>query len=187
MQKIGKIIAAIFDFLQGIVVFLAILVMVYLFLFSPQEISGRSMEQTFFNGEYVLTNKIIYKLRSPKRGEVVIFKSPRNKEIDYIKRVIGLPGDTVRLSNGVIYVNGLKIEEPYLAPGITTEIESFLAENQDFLVPEGTYFVAGDNRPHSADSRDFGPIPLEDFIGREIVRYWPFTKIWAVETPDYEI
>ena len=118
MEAIKRAIAAFFDFLQGIVVFMAMLVMVYLFVMSPQEINGASMEPNFHNGEYILTNKVIYKLRDPKRGEIVIFKSPKNKEIDYIKRIIGEPGDTVKLVNSAFYVNGNKIEEPYLAPGV---------------------------------------------------------------------
>src|SRR5947209_4434869 len=112
MNWLKRAIAAFFDFLQGIVVVLALLVMVYLFIMSPQEINGASMEPNFHNGEFILTNKILYKFRNPVRGDVVIFKSPRNKEVDYIKRIIGLPGDTVELKNNSIYVNGQKVEEP---------------------------------------------------------------------------
>ena len=100
MDKIKETISSIFDFFQGIVVFMAMLVMVYLFLFSPQEINGQSMFPTFYDKELLITNKIVYKLNKPKRGDIVIFKSPRNKEIDYIKRVIGLPGDEVTLNWG---------------------------------------------------------------------------------------
>ena len=89
MGIVKSIFSAIFDFLQGIVVILAIMVMIYLFIMSPQEINGASMEPNFHNKEFILTNKIEYKLHDPKRGEVVIFKSPRNKDIDYIKRIIG--------------------------------------------------------------------------------------------------
>jgi signal peptidase I len=176
MEAIKRAVAAFFDFLQGIVVVLALLVMVYLFLVSPQEINGASMEPTFFNGEYILTNKVAYKLREAERGDVVIFKSPRNKEIDYIKRVIGLPGDIVRLEANSIYVNAQKIDEPYLNPDITIFGGSYLQEGQEVIVPPGSYFVLGDNRPHSSDSREFGPIPLEDIIGVAFLRYWPFDK-----------
>ena len=185
MHWLGRAIAAIFDFLQGIVVFLAVLVMVYLFLFSPQEVSGRSMEESFFNGEFVLTNKVVYKLREPKRGEVIIFKSPRNPDIDYIKRVIGLPGDTVRIAGGFVYVNDQKVPEPYLSPGTLTYEESFLGEDEEFTVPEDTYFALGDNRPHSSDSRDFGPVPREDLVGQAMLRYFPFNKTGIIPMPDY--
>jgi signal peptidase I len=187
MGAVKRAVVAVFDFLQGIVVVLAILVMVYLFIMSPQEINGASMEPNFHNGEYILTNKIAYKLRSPARGDVVIFKSPRNKEIDYIKRVIGLPGDSVSIKNNALYVNDQKVDEPYLAPGVTIFGGSFLAEGQSVVVPPGQYFVVGDNRPHSSDSREFGPIAKEDFIGVAILRYWPFSKLGLLPRPTYNI
>ena len=187
MDAIKRGVAAIFDFLQGIVVFLAIIVMVYLFLLSPQEISGQSMEPTFFNAELIITNKFIYKIDPPKRGDVIIFKSPKNKEIDYIKRVIGLPGDKVKLINGEYYVNTIKLDEPYLRPNTVTSGGSFLEEGSEITVPEGEYFVSGDNRPHSSDSREFGTIPLEDFIGKGILLYWPISKLSPISRPEYAI
>lgn len=187
MDRIKRGVAAVFDFLQGIVVFLAIIVMVYLFLLSPQEISGQSMEPTFFNAELIITNKFIYKIDPPKRGDVIIFKSPKNKEIDYIKRVIGLPGDRVKLENGSLYVNDIKLDEPYLREGVVTASGSFLREGNEITVPDGEYFACGDNRPHSSDSREFGPIPLEDFIGKGILLYWPISKLSPIERPEYAI
>ncbi len=187
MGGIKRAVAAIFDFLQGIVVVLAILVMVYLFIMSPQEINGASMEPNFRNGEFILTSKILYKLRAPVRGDVVIFKSPANKEIDYIKRIIGIPGETVCLKNSAFYVNDQKVEEPYLAPDTPIFGGSYLGENQCTVVPPGSYFVAGDNRPHSSDSREFGPIGLQDFIGTAIFRYWPFSQLGALPRPTYSI
>lgn len=185
MDTIKRWVAAFFDFLQGIVVVLAVLVMVYLFLVSPQEISGASMEPNFHNGEYILTNKVLYKFREPQRGDVVIFKSPRNKEVDYIKRIIGLPEDIVKLENNVFFVNGKPIDEPYLAPGISVFGASYLSEGQEIVVPPGTLFVVGDNRPHSSDSREFGPIPMEDLIGVAFFRYWPFDRAGALPHPTY--
>lgn len=187
MESIKRIIAAIFDFLQGIVVVLAVLVMVYLFLVSPQEISGASMEPNFHNGEYILTNKILTKFRQPQRGDVVVFKSPKNKEVDYIKRIIGLPGDVVKLENNSFYVNGQKVDEPYLAADIIIFGGSYLQEGKEIVVPPGEYFVAGDNRPHSSDSREFGPIALEDFIGTVFFRYWPTSRIGTIPHPTYSI
>lgn len=187
MDAIKRGVAAVFDFLQGIVVFLAIIVMVYLFLLSPQEINGQSMEPTFFNAELIITNKFIYKVTPPKRGDVVIFKSPKNKEVDYIKRVIGLPGDTVRLSNNTYYVNGVALDEPYLRPNTQTSGGAFLQEGEQTIVPEGEYFVSGDNRPHSSDSREFGTIPLGDFIGQGILLYWPISKLSPIVRPHYAI
>ena len=186
-NTIKRGIAAVFDFLQGIVVFLAIIVMIYLFLFSPQEINGQSMEPTFYNAELIITNKFVYKIAPPNRGDVVIFKSPRNKDIDYIKRVIGLPGERVKLSNNAYYINGVKLDEPYLRSNTVISGGTFLHEGEEIIVPEGSYFVSGDNRPHSSDSREFGPVPLEDFIGKGILLYWPANRLSPITNPLYAI
>lgn len=187
METLKRAVAAFFDFLQSIVIFLAVLVMIYLFIMSPQEISGQSMEPNFHNGEYILTNKVEYKFSDPKRGDIVIFKSPSNPDIDYIKRIIGTPGDRVRLSNNAFYVNDQKVDEPYLAPGVMIFGGSYLQENQEIVVPTGKYFVAGDNRPHSSDSREFGPIAKEVFIGKAILRYWPISQLGLISRPTYSI
>ena len=184
MDLIKRALAAIFDFLQGIVAIAAVMVMIYLFIMSPQEISGSSMEPNFHNGEYILTNKIMYKLKDPKRGDVVIFKSPKNPEIDYIKRVIGVPGETVTLIAGQYYINGKLLEEPYefnkpMFGG------SFLHENEPVEVPPGEYFVSGDNRPGSSDSREFGFIQKEAFIGQAFLRYWPVSNLGLIPHPSY--
>ncbi len=187
MKKITDILNSIFDFFQGIVVFMAMLVMVYLFLFSPQEINGQSMFPTFYDKELLITNKIVYKLKEPKRGDIIVFKSPRNKDIDYIKRVIGLPGETIVLKNSSYYINGTKLEEPYIVPTIVTSAGAFLKEGESITVPDGMYFLSGDNRPHSSDSREFGPIPVTDFIGQALFRYWPVNKFLVIPSVSYGI
>lgn len=183
MNLIKRAAAAVFDFLQSIVVILAIMVMVYLFIMSPQEISGASMEPNFHNGEYILTNKIEYKLHEPQRGDVVIFKSPRNPDIDYIKRVIALPGEQVRVSRDTIYINDKPLLESYIPSTTNTYGGSFLTENQEFVVPKDKYFVLGDNRQHSSDSREFGPVGKEEFIGKALLRYWPFSEFGLITLP----
>jgi signal peptidase I len=185
MDFVKRAVAAIFDFLQSIVVVLAVMVMIYLFIMSPQEINGASMEPNFHNGEYILTNKVLYKIYDPKRGDVVIFKSPRNKEIDFIKRIIGLPGERVRLSENAFFIDGQKLDEKYLPLGVYVFGGTYLRENEEVTIPEGKYFVIGDNRPHSADSREFGPIPKIDFIGKAFLRYWPFDKAGLITQPHY--
>ncbi len=185
MKWLGKAIASVFDFLQGIVAIAAVLVMIYLFVMSPQEVSGHSMEPNFQNGDYILTNKLEYKLGDPKRGDIVIFKSPTNKDVDYIKRVIGLPGETVMLKDQHFYVNGQLLEEkyPYNTPVYG---ESFLHENQEITIPEDYYFVVGDNRPGSSDSREFGPVNKYDFIGKAILRYWPTSTAGLIPKVRYD-
>ena len=180
MSFVKRALATIFDFLQSIVVILAIMVMIYLFIMSPQEISGASMEPNFHNGEYILTNKVEYKLREPERGDVVIFKSPKNPEIDYIKRIIALPGERVRLSQSILYINDLPLPETYIPKTTFTYSGSYLKENEAIRVPEGKYFVLGDNRQHSSDSREFGPIAKEEFIGKAVLRYWPFSEFGLI-------
>lgn len=187
MDIVKRLLSSFFDFLQGIVVILAIMVMVYLFIMSPQEISGASMFPTFKDKEYILTNKVEYKFTDPKRGDVVIFKSPRNKEVDYIKRIIGMPGETVSLRNSVFYINGKAVAEPYIPTGTPIYGGSYLREGQQVIVPKVMYFVIGDNRPHSSDSREFGPIAKEDFIGKALFRYWPFNTLGPIIRPTYAI
>ncbi len=186
MDAIKRGIAAVFDFLQGIVAIAAVLVMIYLFIMSPQEVSGHSMEPNFHNGDYILTNKIIYKMINPQRGDIVIVKSPMNKDIDYIKRVIGLPGETLEIKNQHYYINGKELDEPYpynkpLYGG------TFLQENTQIEIPPGEYFVSGDNRPGSSDSREFGLIALQDFIGQAFFRYWPTTAVGIIPHPSYQL
>jgi signal peptidase I len=188
MNFIKNAFAAVFDFLQGIVVILAVMVMVYLFIMSPQEINGQSMDPTFHNGEYILTNKIGFKFENPQRGDIVIFKSPMNKDVDYIKRIIGLPGDKVKLLNGIMYINGKPLDESaYLPPNTPIYAGSFLHENEEITVPDKNYFVMGDNRPHSSDSREFGTINIEDVIGKAMFRYWPFNRTGIIGKPTYNV
>lgn len=187
MNFLKRAVAAVFDFLQSIVVLLAIMVMIYLFVMSPQEISGASMEPNFHNGEYILTNKVEYKLHDPQRGDVVIFKSPRNPQIDYIKRVIGVPGDHIRLSRETLFINDKTLLESYIPNTTMTYGGTFLGENQEIIVPPGKYFVLGDNRQHSSDSREFGPVAKEEFIGKAFMRYWPFSEFGLIAQPYYSI
>ncbi len=185
MKFIGKAIAALFDFLQGIVAIAAVMVMIYLFVMSPQEVSGHSMEPNFQNGDYILTNKIIYKMAEPQRGDIVIFKSPTNKDIDYIKRVIGLPGETVMLKDQRFYINGNLLEERY-EYNKPVFGGSFLQDGVEIIVPEDHYFVSGDNRPGSSDSREFGPISKYDFIGKAFLRYWPTKSAGLIPVAHYD-
>jgi len=183
---IGKAVAALFDFLQGIVAIAAVMVMIYLFIMSPQEVSGHSMEPNFQNGDYILTNKLTFKLHDPKRGDIVIFKSPKDKNVDYIKRVIGLPGETVMLKEQHFYINGKMLEERY-DYNKPVYGQSFLQEDVEITVPEDHYFVVGDNRPGSSDSREFGPVSKFDFIGQAFLRYWPTKTAGVIPHPTYDL
>lgn len=184
--SIGKRIVNFFlDFLETIVVALSIFVVVYLFIVQPHEVKGSSMEPNFHNNDYILTDKISLKLHEPNRGDVVIFKAPKNPEVDYIKRVIGLPGEKVKIQNGEVFINDKKLNEPYLVDKTNLFPGSFVQEGISIPVPEGKYFVMGDNRSHSSDSREFGPIVNNLIIGKAIFRYWPMNKLGLIKSMDY--
>lgn len=171
------------EFIEAAVFALAIFVVVYLFLFQPNQVKGHSMDPTFSDSEYILTDKVSFKMGLPKRGDVVVFKSPKNADVDFIKRIIALPGERVKIKGGKVYLNGAVLDESkYLAPSVYTGPESFLSENQEFLVPAGKYFVMGDNRAGSSDSRDFGPVLPSEFIGKVFFRYWPIDRLGRINS-----
>ncbi len=128
-------------------------------------IEGQSMEPNLHDGEYVLIDKISYLLHPPERGDVVVFLPP-NEDRDYIKRVIGLPGDTVEVKGGQVFVNGIVLDEPYLKYSTNSEMQARVVE-------KGRYFVMGDNRNNSSDSRSFGAITPQSIVGRAWLVYWP--------------
>jgi len=148
-----------------------ILISVFLFI-GINAISSRirvesiSMQPTLYAGNFVLVNKLAYKLGKPGRGDVIVFLYPPDpKQVPYIKRVIGLPGDHVHIEDGKVFINGELLAEPYL--GVVT------IHGGDWQVPEGSLFVMGDNRNNSSDSRSWGMVPLENVIGKAMVVYWP--------------
>lgn len=156
------------------------------FLFKPFYVKGASMEPNFKEHEYLIIDEISYRLREPARGEVVVFKYPENPEKEYfLKRIIALPGETVKIAEGRVTVynkahpEGVVIKEAYLPKNLQT-----LGERVT-VVEENQFFVLGDNRPNSYDSRRFGPVDRSLIVGRAWFRGWPFTKISILETPDF--
>lgn len=159
------------------------------------EVQGTSMHPTLTQGQYLLVNKIVYRnitfggdavqrnpesldyqsgrffpFHAPEAGEVVVFNFPNDPTRDFIKRVIGTPGDTVEIRRGHVFVNGVQLHEPYIMRTDTDDMEPF-------PVPPDSFFVLGDNRRDSNDSRDWGAVPLDNMVGRAWVRYWPITEI----------
>jgi signal peptidase I len=134
-------------------------------------IEGASMEPNLHDSEYVLIDKISYRLHAPERGDVIVFERQGN-ERDYIKRVIGLPGDTVQVSGGQVLVNGRALDEPYLSTPMLNDMPARQIEAD-------RYFVMGDNRNNSSDSRSFGSIAAPDIVGRAWLVYWPPSE-WTV-------
>ncbi|PIP52003.1 signal peptidase I [Candidatus Beckwithbacteria bacterium CG22_combo_CG10-13_8_21_14_all_01_47_9] len=170
------------DFIETIVIALAIFVVVYRFLFQPHQVKGSSMYDNFHDGEYLLTDKVTYRFRSPERGDVVVFKAPQNEDYDYIKRIIALPGDTVKISGGQVFVNNTLINESgFLDARITTHAGLYAKEGQNVTIPAAEYFVMGDNRNNSSDSREWGPVPAANLVGRTWLRYWPVNLLGVID------
>lgn len=172
------------DIIQVIVVSMSIFIVVYLFLMQPHQVKGNSMYPTFHDGEYLMTDKLSYKRREPNRGEVIVFKAPVNESFDFIKRVIGVPGDTVMVKEGHVYLNGQLLAEPYLPPDYVTRAGTFMHEGVEVTVPENNILVMGDNRGHSSDSREWGFVPDGNIVGRAFFRYWPANRAGLVTGTD---
>lgn len=140
------------------------------------QVENISMEPTLQPGERLIVNKLAYRLGSIKRGDVIVFHYPRNPNSDYIKRVIGLPGETVRIADGTVYINNEPLQEDYIAAPPT-----YFGE---WTVPEGQVFVLGDNRNQSFDSHSWGFVPKEMIVGKAILIYWPPNAIRVLnQTP----
>lgn len=133
-------------------------------LIGRYRIDGNSMNPTLLNGEYLIISNIAYRLDEPERGDIIVFRHPRS-ELNLIKRVIGLPGDTVDIMNGLVSVNGVPLDEPY--------IEAPPTYSSSWVVPEGQYFVLGDNRNNSSDSHAWGFLPMDHILGKAELVYWP--------------
>lgn len=138
-------------------------------------IESHSMEPNFYEGEFVLVNKLAYKLGEPERGNVVVFHNPNDTSQDYIKRVIGLPGDTVEVIGDTILINGEELPQPF--EHIANPEGTYFGP---LVVPDGTIFVMGDNRPRSSDSRAIGAIDESLLVGQAWLRVWPFNKFGFV-------
>ncbi len=158
---------------------------IYLLIMRPHKISGQSMMPNFKDAEYLLTEKVTYYSREPKRGDVVVFTPPISTIDEFIKRVIALPGEKILINNGHVYINDKLLEEPYIESGVATSGGPFLSDGEEYTVPSGEYFVMGDNRPNSSDSRYWGPITKKAITGRAWVAYWPINIAGKVPKPNY--
>jgi signal peptidase I len=144
-------------------------------------IESHSMQPNFYEGEFILVNKLAYRLGAPERGDVLVFHNPNNVEEDYIKRIIGLPGDTVDIHDGRVFINGKPLMEEYPI----NEIPRASTYGPIVIEPDHL-FVMGDNRPQSQDSRVFGQLPEDLIVGKAWVRVWPFNKFGIIQHYDLE-
>ena len=166
-------------FFRDIVITVIMAVVIFFILqFTLQNfvVIGASMQPSFYEGERVVANKLAYKLDEPGRGDVIVFEPPNGGDEDYIKRIIGLPGDRVEVKDGVVYVENLPLDEPYIkqSPSYNYSIE---------IIPENEYWVLGDNRNNSNDSHTGWTVPRENIIGKAWLIIWP-PESWGV-VPDY--
>ncbi|MFN7975716.1 MAG: signal peptidase I [Acidobacteriota bacterium] len=150
-------------------------VFVVLFLFQPFKVEGTSMYPELDDEERILVNKLVYRISDIKRGDVVIFRFPRDTSKSFIKRVIGLPGETIEIRHGLTYVNDVQLPEPYV-PDIYRSDESF----GPTVVPKQSYYVMGDHRSTSNDSRAWGPVDVRYIYGRAVLKMWPLSKFGRI-------
>lgn len=177
IRKIGNFFLEIIE----IVVFsVSIFLFLYLLVVQPHKIKGSSMEPNFHDGQYLLTDKISYRFNEPQVGDVIVFKAPPDYQEEYIKRIVAVPGEKIIIKDNRVYKNGNLFEESYIPKETDTNSGTFAEEGETLTVPPKNYFVMGDNREHSLDSRSFGFVSLQDITGRAWFIYWPPTDIGTI-------
>ena len=185
MDNSNRLITTVKEIVQTAFISFGIFLFVYIFLVQPHRVQGISMLPNFESGELLLTQKVSYRFSEPKLRDIIVFEAPIGNKADFIKRIIGLPGDTVRIENGEVAVNGSKLEENYI--NTITEGNVVVTLNAD------EYFVLGDNRTSSSDSRTFGPIKKDSIKGKVWLVYWPIIKsnnfkgIRLISSSDYSV
>lgn len=185
MDTLKRVFAGFVEILEVATIAVVTVLLVRSFLVQPFLVNGASMEPNFSNNNYLLVDELTYRLREPNRGEVVVFRYPGDESTFYIKRMIGLSGERVLIKNGTITIynkenpNGLILDEKYLPVSLITSGEI------NVTLKEGEYFVLGDNRSFSFDSRSWGILPQKDLIGVVRLRLWPITNVSAFMAPNY--
>lgn len=183
MSFFRRLVHVVYEFVEAFVISASVFVVVYLFLMQPHQVKGSSMFPTFKDQEYLLTDKVTYRMRKPRDGDVIVFKAPINENFDFIKRIIATPGQTVSVKGGFVYIDDKKLDEFYLPVEFTTSAGQFLHEGESYTVQEGEVMTFGDNRDHSSDSRDWGPVPYRNIVGKVFFRYWPSNVAGLVIEP----
>ncbi len=181
-----------FEIVETLVLTLIIFFVIQTFIAQPYKVQQQSMEHTLEPDQYVLVDKLTPRFDAYDRGDIVVFKPPpdwvQQDDTPFIKRVIGLGGDTVEIRDGNVYINGTQIEEPYLysvAPNVPPQPTTVPDDQSTWVIPADEIFLMGDHRANSADSRTFGPVPVDQVIGRAWLRYWPLDGFGILKTPTY--
>lgn len=164
---------AFYDILKNVIVIFLIAFGIRYFLMQPFIVDGNSMEPNFHDKEYLIVDKVSYRFKKPERGAVVVFRYPKNPSSSYIKRVVGLPGETIEIKDNQIRVNDVLLDEAYVSFQTETLIKNETGELK-LELGDNQYFVMGDNRQHSSDSREWGVLPKENIIGKSWLVVFPF-------------
>lgn len=177
---------SVWEIFKTVLICLAIILPIRYFVAQPFYVKGASMEPNFHEHDYLLVDEISYRFGDPKRGDVVVFRYPKDPQEYFIKRIVGLPGETVEIKDGNIFVSNsaeevLKLTESYL-PSFTETVSQI---NEPVTLKDNEFFVLGDNRNGSKDSRSFGPVDKSFIIGRTFFRGLPFSRVELIKTPSY--
>lgn len=183
----AKAIGVVLEMIQVLAISLAIIIPVRYFLIQPFYVQGASMEPNFFDHEYLIIDEISYRLREPERGEVVVFHYPNDPKQFFIKRVIGLPGETVEIKDGKVKIYNKDFPNGKILDETSYLDQDFTASTQVVTLKSDEYFLLGDNRASSLDSRIFGPVKNTHIVGRVWVRGYPIDRWKAFEAHDYGI
>src|SRR5579885_2859014 len=167
---------------RDLVIALGLAMIIIVFFYQPVKVEGTSMAPLLSDQERIFINKFVYHFEPIERGDVVVFWYPLDRTKSFIKRVVGLPGDEVEIRQGVVYVNGRTLQEPYVPP----QYEDF-SDYGPVRVPAGNYFVMGDHRISSNDSRVFGPVPRRYIYGRAVFAYWPMDHFGSLSTTEAQL
>ncbi len=159
---------AVWEFLE-VAAIAIIIACAFKFLAQPFLVQGASMEPNFDDGDFLLVDEISYRFKEPERGDVIVFHAPTEEKQYYIKRIIGLPGETIVVEDGEVFINGVELEEEYLPQGMSTRT----LQQNEFTLGANQFFVLGDNRIMSFDSRNWGPLDREEIVGVVQLRLWP--------------
>ncbi len=180
----------IWEIAKVVIISLAIILPVRYFLIQPFYVKGASMEPNFHDHEYLIIDELGYRFNNPQRGDIIVFRYPKDPKQFFIKRVIGLPGETVKIENGRVYISKdgstfTPLDESYLPAGLQTDLP--ITSYNDVKLQSDEYFLMGDNRTASMDSRMFGPVKRDFIIGRTWLRGWPLDRLTVFNSPSYNV
>ncbi|MBT6401511.1 signal peptidase I [candidate division WWE3 bacterium] len=178
MKKLKEsLLKSLLDIVEVVFISSSITILTFLFLAQPLEVTGESMLPTFQDKEQIIVEKVSIKYKPLERGEITVVRHPDNQQVFLIKRVIGLPGETIHFNEGDVFINGEILLEPYLNENTLTWGKTYIADGESITLNEDEYVMLGDNRDNSLDSRSYGPVSKENLVGRSFVVYYPIKNI----------